>query len=703
MDSVTAYAPADALPPLPGGGELGQLIRDKDWSATPLGPMAEWPQSLRTAVSIVVYSRFPMIVLWGPEHIQVYNDAYRLLMGTKHPAGLGMPNRECWPEVWQINKGIYPRVLAGETVGFETARYPLAPYGKVEDFYLTLSYSPVIGESGRPEGIFVTVFDVTKEVRTREERDQALTAARAERQRLYEVFMQAPAAIAVLEGPEHVFTVANSRYRKLVGGREVIGRKVDDALPEVREQGFVELLDKVRLTGEPFVAQDAKVRLDRTGHGEFEDVYVDFVYQPLKSAAGEVYGIMAHAVETTQQVIARKRIEELAADHARLQLRAERDRRQLYEVFQQAPAAIALLTGREHTVATTNPLFCQLVGVSRDMQGQPIRDALPEFEGQGFFELLDQVFETKTPFFGREMLARYDRDGDGKPEDAYFNFVYQPVTDETGAAVATMIHAVEVTEQVLARKDVERQADELSRLTYALERSNRDLDQFAYVASHDLKAPLRGLANLSQWIEEDLGDRLTSESRQHLDLMKGRVHRMEALIDGILMYSRAGRVRGAVETIDTGKLVREVIELLSPPDGVVVDVQPEMPVVESERVPLQQVFMNLIGNAIKYSRPVREDVRVEVRWQHGREGPQFSIRDNGPGIASQYHERIWGIFQTLQARDKVEGTGIGLSVVKKIIESRGGHVWLQSAPGEGSTFHFTWPRGVARPATEDRK
>jgi signal transduction histidine kinase len=178
-------------------------------------------------------------------------------------------------------------------------------------------------------------------------------------------------------------------------------------------------------------------------------------------------------------------------------------------------------------------------------------------------------------------------------------------------------------------------------------------------------------------------------------LRKGRVHRMEALIDGILLYSRAGRVRGSTETLDTGRLVNDIVELIAPPEGVLVEVAPEMPTLFTERVPLQQVFMNLIGNAIKYSRPTRPDVHVRVSWQPSHDSVQFSIADNGPGIAPEFHERIWGIFQTLQARDKVEGTGIGLSVVKRIIESRGGQVWLDSAPGAGSTFHFTWPRRSA--------
>jgi signal transduction histidine kinase len=215
------------------------------------------------------------------------------------------------------------------------------------------------------------------------------------------------------------------------------------------------------------------------------------------------------------------------------------------------------------------------------------------------------------------------------------------------------------------------------------------LDQFAYVASHDLKAPLRGIASLAQWIEEGLGDRVTGESREHMALLKGRVRRMEALIEGILSYSRAGRRRDRAEDIDVVALVRECIELLAPPDSPTIDVAPNLPAVRGERVALQQVLMNLIGNALKYA---GDAAHVRVDWSDEGDFVRFAVSDNGPGIAPQFHDRIWQIFQTLAPRDRVESTGIGLSVVKKLVETRGGRVDLQSEVGRGSTFFFTWPR-----------
>ena len=244
-----------------------------------------------------------------------------------------------------------------------------------------------------------------------------------------------------------------------------------------------------------------------------------------------------------------------------------------------------------------------------------------------------------------------------------------------------------VLRDISSRKKADAEREQLIK---ALARSNQELDQFAYVASHDLKAPLRGIANLSQWIEEDLGDRLGGENKEQMDLLRGRVHRMEALIDGILQYSRAGRVKAKPEDIDTASLVHDVIELMAPPEGLTIEVEGSMPAVRSERVPLQQVFMNLLGNAIKHA-PGANPL-IQVSWTDSGPFYEFSVTDNGPGIAEQYHERIFGIFQTLEARDKVEGTGIGLSVVKKIVEAKGGRVWVESEVGKGARFAFLWPK-----------
>jgi PAS domain S-box-containing protein len=381
-------------------------------------------------------------------------------------------------------------------------------------------------------------------------------------------------------------------------------------------------------------------------------------------------------------------LEQAVATVDRALAEAKLERQRLYDVFMQAPAAIAVLEGPTHVFTVANPRYRELVG-GREVLGKSVREALPEVEGQGILELLDRVYESGEAYAAKEMELHLDRDGDGVAETIHVDFVYQPLRSAEGGSFGIMAHAVDVTAQVDARQDAERRADELARLSAELKRSNQELDQFAYVASHDLKAPLRGIANLTEWIEEDVGAALSPESREHMHLLKGRVHRMEALIDGILTYSRAGRVHDEPVEVDVGALVTECVELLAPPQETEVVVRPGMPTVLTERVPMQQVFMNLIGNAIKYNQ--RPGARVEISSQPDGDAYRFAVSDNGPGIEPRYRERIWQIFQTLAARDKVEGTGIGLSVVRKIVETRGGTAWLDSEVGKGTTFYFTWP------------
>lgn len=250
----------------------------------------------------------------------------------------------------------------------------------------------------------------------------------------------------------------------------------------------------------------------------------------------------------------------------------------------------------------------------------------------------------------------------------------------------------QLSREQAARHEAEIKAADLSRLTRELERRNRELDQFAYVASHDLKAPLRGIANLSGWLEEDLGDQLGHECRKHLELLRGRVQRMEALIDGLLAYSRVGRKKSRPEEVDVRRLLDEIIDLLAPGEGVDIAIAAGMPTFVTTRILLQQVFHNLIGNALKHGRA--EGSRIEIGAADAGEFYEFWVEDNGPGIAPRYRAKIWEIFQTLKARDKVEGTGIGLALVKKIVEQQGGTVDVESEPGRGARFFFLWPKYI---------
>jgi signal transduction histidine kinase len=225
-----------------------------------------------------------------------------------------------------------------------------------------------------------------------------------------------------------------------------------------------------------------------------------------------------------------------------------------------------------------------------------------------------------------------------------------------------------------------------------LEKANKELDQFAYVVSHDLKAPLRAIASLADWIEEDTKDKISEDSRSNLSMLKGRVLRMEALIHGILSYAKAGKIKCESKVIDLNYLLNEIIDSLNPPSFFQIQIQENLPSIETEQTKLFQVFSNLISNAIKYNDKVVGNVKVSFYEKEGI--CQFSVEDNGPGIEKEYHSRVFMIFQTLSARDEFESTGIGLSIVKKIVEEQGGKIWIESEKNKFTRFNFSWPSKV---------
>ena len=329
-----------------GAGEMKGRCRNHDWASSPLGPVEAWSQPLRTIVQTLLESRFPSILLWGPDLIQIYNDGYREIMGAKHPAGLGMRTRDCWPEAWEFNAPIYERVLQGQSEFFEDVLIPISRYGTLEDTYFTISYSPVRNESHAVAGVLVTLLETTARVVARRfeaEREKLLQRVELERNRLDDIFRQSPGFFAVLRGRDHVFERANESYYQLVGYRDVIGKTVAEALPEVVEQGFVTLLNTVMETGEPFIGQEVPVMLARTPGGTPEQVYVNFVYEALYDEDRAYTGMVAQGTEVTGLVNARQLTEKLLKQSEVSREELEQLNRQLQESAAELEAQAAEL------------------------------------------------------------------------------------------------------------------------------------------------------------------------------------------------------------------------------------------------------------------------------------------------------------------------------------------------------------------------
>ena len=310
--------------------------------------------------------------------------------------------------------------------------------------------------------------------------------------------------------------------------------------------------------------------------------------------------------------------------------------------------------------------------------GQPLTEAFARdpFPGSGR--------ELEDAFAGCEMRSehRLARRGSGRRDVEAF---FRPHRAPDGHVLGVVTLLTDITD----RKRMERR---LSIQARNLMRSNEELEQFAYVASHDLKAPLRGIENLVGWIEEDLEGTLSGDTRTNMDLLKSRVRRLESLLDDLLAYSRAGRLEAVAEDVDVGKLVEDLAVLVSPPDGFIIEGSSALPVIRSARAPLTQAIQNLIGNAVKHhDHP--EDGHVWIESRSSGALVEFGVIDDGPGIPSQFRERVFGMFQTLKPRDEVEGSGMGLAIVRKLVDRQGGKIWVDDGRnGRGVAMRFTWPQ-----------
>jgi PAS domain S-box-containing protein len=305
------------------------------------------------------------------------------------------------------------------------------------------------------------------------------------------------------------------------------------------------------------------------------------------------------------------------------------------------------------------------------MIGKTDFDLFPEEQARAKYEAEQQIMRTGQP------VLNLEEPGSGM---SWLLTTKMPLRDEHGDIIGTFGISHDITA--------------LKQTQTSLEALNKELQDFAYVVSHDLKAPLRGIAHLSQWLVEDYSAAFDEQGRKMVSLLVGRVKRLDDLIEGILQYSRIGRIDTDEAPVDLQQLVPTVIDSLAVPGHIQISIDSALPIVQANMTRMTQLFQNLIGNAVKFLDKPRGTITINC--ENHKETWLFRIADNGPGIEARYHEKIFNIFHTLTARDHWESTGIGLTLVKKIVELYGGRVWVESTAGEGSTFLFTLPKTWAR-------
>lgn len=280
---------------LAGGGQMGSMMRAHVWTTSPLGPHENWPQSLKTAVSLMLNSLYPMFIAWGPDQVFLYNDAYRPILGSKHPDALGRPFPAVWPEIWDNIEPIVQQAYAGQATFHENFHLVMERNGYPEDTWYTFSYSPVRDESGGVGGMFCACQETTATV-------VAERRLASENERLQQLFQQAPSFMALLSGPKHVFQLVNPAYSQLVGYRDVLGKPVREALPEIVAQGFADLLDKAYTTGHAYNGSSVKIAIQRAPDAPVEERFLDFVYQPIVDEKSQVSGIFVDGYDVTERV-----------------------------------------------------------------------------------------------------------------------------------------------------------------------------------------------------------------------------------------------------------------------------------------------------------------------------------------------------------------------------------------------------------------
>jgi PAS domain S-box-containing protein len=418
---------------LADGGEMGDIIRSKDWSQTTLGSPESWPQSLRTMVGVMLENPFAMYIAWGSDYTQLYNDAYRPILGAiKHPDALGRSSRDTFAEIWDTIGCMFDEVMQGKSFRFTDMLLPLNRNGFMEDCFFDFSYSPVRLDNGEVGGVLVTVLETT-------EKKKAVDALTESNARFVNHIMQAPVAMCVLRGEEMVVEIANKHMLELWGktASEMMDKPIFEGLPEAKNQGLEVLLKDVYTTGEKFMANERPIQLPR--NGKIETTYINFVHQALRESDGSISGIISIATDVTFQVMARSKIEE--SEH---KVRA---------VVENSPFAIAVYSGLDMIIELANDTIINIWGKGKDVIGKPFTEVLPELNNQLVFEQIQNVFKTGKPFHAKSTPLNLEVDG--KMGTYYFNYSFTPLYDLQGKIYAVMNTGVDLTDLNLAKKKIE--------------------------------------------------------------------------------------------------------------------------------------------------------------------------------------------------------------------------------------------------------
>jgi PAS domain S-box-containing protein len=450
------------------------------------------------------------------------------------------------------------------------------------------------------------------------------------------------------------------------------------------------LISGVMSTGKPVWFEDQLVPFYR--NGGIEDIYWTFSYSLILNDDGDPGGVLVTCMETTNSVLTHRKLEE--------------NEQNLRKVILQAPVAICILDGTQFLIDIINPAMCALMGRDASaLEHIPLFDAMPEVRSRGLEEILQGVLDTGVTYVSSEQEFQLPRQG--SLQTVYVKYIYEPLLNGKGEADRIMALAIDVTPQVLARQKIEevvaQRTSELAMVDLALlqantelKRSNANLEEFAHAASHDMKEPIRKIRFFTQRLREQLLPQLQESDLRFFARIEDATGRMGTLIDDLLLYSHFTQLPHETAAVNLNEKIDRVLEdleLIIEEKKAVIRVG-KLPVIMGYRRQLQQLFQNLIANAIKYSREEAApqiDISAELTVDGGRKFHVITVADNGIGFEEQYAEKIFQMFSRLHGRNEYSGNGVGLSIARKVVENHQGSIRVRSTIGAGSTFMIYLP------------
>jgi PAS domain S-box-containing protein len=682
---------------LAGGGEMGSLTRSMDWSRTPVGNPATWPQSLRTTINMILNSRFPMFLWWGPELICFYNDAYRPSLGEhgKHPSILGQPAEKAWTEIWDIIKPLIDQVLLGDSTWSEDQLIPIFRNGKLEDVYWTFSYSPVSDETGKPAGVLVICQETTEKVKI-------LQNLKDREDQLRFTIDAADMGTWDLNPYTNKFT-GNERLKHWLG-------------LEPEEQIDLSLaLDCIVEKDRQRVAAAIREALNPDSGGNYETEYS--IINPKTGIKKRVLARgkavfngdrLASRFSGTLQDLTfeRQAHEKLKENEERLNIVITASELGTWEWRLQTDEVIYSdryleIFGHEPGLVISHQALQDQI----HLEDRPIRDlAFQKSLKTGTLRFEIRINWKDGSGHWIETRGRVFYNGDQQPEklvgtlrDITDEKNRQRELEESGQKFRMLADSME--------KQVRERTEELELKNSELNRMNSELESFAYISSHDLQEPLRKIQILSSFVVQKDYDSLSESAKEYFDRIQAAAKRMQVLISDLLMYSRTSHTDRVFELTDLSTIVTQVLRELTETIEEKKAIIELGPLCAIYVIPFQfsQLMHNLIGNSLKFSKEgsipriqiTAEKVIPDMMLTNvfGNFTPYCHIRvlDNGIGFEPEYRERIFEVFQRLHNRSEYSGTGIGLSIVKKIVENHRGIINATGIPGEGACFDIYLP------------